>query len=240
MSTRTLHRTFSICDLLEQHMTDQARRKGERTKFKLMKSTAELLGQQAFKDIRNLDICENAGVAAGVMNSHFKDKRELLVALLRFFMEQLKQEFNRHNDEYGEEEDVYIRLFDTIYYIMCCVQTNLGLWRLLLKEFDEHPTLAELYHEGVDYWSGYLSKQIPENHCGKKVTKKDKKLMAMLLGGMLDDALRFYFFSESVISDYPVEKLAETIATLRYSAIFGEFPKPASIKKANLMAKRIF
>ena len=82
-------------------MTDPARRKGERTKFKLMKSTAELLGQQAFKDIRNLDICENAGVAAGVMNSHFKDKRELLVALLRFFMEQLKQEFNRHNDEYG-------------------------------------------------------------------------------------------------------------------------------------------
>jgi len=119
------------------------------------------------------------------------------------------------------------------------VQTNLGLWRLLLKEFDEHPTLAELYHEGVDYWSGYLSKQIPENHCGKKVTKKDKKLMAMLLGGMLDDALRFYFFSESVISDYPVEKLAEMIATLRYSAIFGQYPDSGSVRKAGQMVRRM-
>lgn len=238
MPARTLHRTFSICELLEQRMADVSYRKGERTKFNLMKSVAELLNQRPFKDIRNLDICEHAGVSAGVMNSHFKDKRELMVALLTFFMEQLELEFTRHNAEQGEEKDIYIRLFDTLHYFMCCAQTNLGLWRLLLKEYDEHPALSKLHHKAIDHWSDYLAKQIPDRRGGKKLTQKDKKFMAILLGGMLDDAMRRYLFSDSAISDYPVEKLAETIATLRYSAIFGEYPSSASVKKANQMIKR--
>jgi len=238
MPAKTLHRIFSICDLLEQRMSDAKYRKGERTKFRLMNSTAELLNEHPFSEIRNLDISEHAGVAAGVVNTHFKDKRELVVALLTFFMEQLEYEFSRYNTEQGEEEDIYIRLFDTIHYVMRCAQNNLGLWRLLLNDLGEHPELSKLYHKGIEYWSGYLSKQIPNQHGGKKITQNDKKLMAILLGGMLDDAMRFYFYSDSVISNYPMEKVAEMIATLRYSAIFGEFPKPASIKKANLMAKR--
>lgn len=216
-------------------MTDTQYRKGERTKFRLMKSAAELLNERPFSEIRNLDISEHAGVAAGVVNSHFKDKRELAVALLTFYMEQLKCEFSRYNTEQDEEEDIYIKLFDTIHYVMCCAKNNLGLWRLLLNELNEHPELAKLYHKSIEYWSGYLAKQIPNQHCGKKTTQKDKTLMAILLGGMLDDAMRFYFYSDSVISQYSMGKVAEMICTLRYSAIFGEYPKPASVKKANLL-----
>lgn len=238
MPARALHRTLPICELLEQKMTDPTFRKGERTKFKLMKSVAELLNEYPFKDIRNLDICEHAGVSAGVMNAHYQDKRALMVALLTFAMEQLAAEFDRHNAELGEEPDRYIRLFDTIHYFMSCAHTNRGLWRLLLKEYEEHPGLAQLHHEAIDHWSDYLAQQIPDHQGNRKRSQADKKNLAVLLGGMLDDAMRRYLFSESPIADEPIDELIEKIATLRYSAIFGEYPKPASVKKALQMSDK--
>ncbi len=204
-----------------------------------MKSVSELLRESSFNDIRNIDICEQAGVSYGVLNLRFKDKKELIIHLLEYFFDNFQSEFDRYSEKRGEEDDVYVRLFDTINYVVISAETNLGIWRVMTMESDRHPELGKILAKVIDYWSTRIASVVPNEMAGRKLNRKDKLAIGVILGGMLDNAIQQFFLVQDRIVDFPAEKFTELNAILRYRALFAEDPRPESVRKARRLAKRM-
>lgn len=233
MSLKQLPLTFSICEALQLRINDDTLKKTERTKSRLMKSMAELLDNQSLKDIRNTDLSANAGVSYGVLNMHFKDKVELAMHLLQYFINFFQIEFKRHKDTLVEEEDVYLRLFSTVYFHMQCCQRNIGLYRLLLVESDNFVELEPIFPDAIYHWSNEDIILPPGRIADIILDKEETNIVGVLIGGMLNDAVRYFLLRPVTSAKYSIEKLTLLVTVLRYRAMFGKDPTSASLKKVD-------
>ena len=238
MTLKRLHAPFRLSDVLDANIADMTLKKTERTEFRLMKSVAELLSDRPLSQIRNIDISKHAGVSYGVVNLRFNDKFELVRRLVNYYFTQFNLEFDRHIEAQGGEEDVYLRLYDTVDYLIGCCRNNLGITRMLLVESNQTPQLRDQSKKTMLHWNDRLAELIPVRIGGKRFTKEDKHAMGIVLGGMLDDSIRQFYLVKDPIAHCKPKKLAEIITILRYRAIFGEDPSPGSVKRARLLAKR--
>lgn len=226
---------FSIIEILDARLRDGSYRKGEKAKFALMKAAAELLGDQPVSEIRNIDICQKANVATGLLNTYFADKHDLLAQLLALFVEHLDKEYEPHRVELENETDDYVRIHDRIKYMIDVSQRNLGVFRLLMVESPDspNPQITHLRQTTDRFWVNDLAQTIPNEKAGIKLSKKDRFTVAALLGAMVDEAIRHILLRRQNGTTYPTKRLVELLAVFRYSAIYGENPCEASQAKVH-------
>jgi AcrR family transcriptional regulator len=225
---------FSIVEVLASRLRDTSYRKGEKTKFALMKAAAELLGDQPLSEIRNIDICVKADVSAGLLNTYFNDKHDLIAQLLALFVEYLQAEYEPHREDLPDETDAYVRIYNRIKYMIDVSQRNLGVFRLLMLESPDfpNPQIPHLRETTDRFWVNDLAETIPNEKAGLKLMKKDRFTIAALLGAMVDEAIRHILLKRKNGETYRTKKLVEMLAILRFSAIYGADPTPESRQKA--------
>ena len=225
---------FSIIEILDGRIGNPLYRKGEKTRFNLMKAAAELLGDQPYNEIRNIDICHKANASAGMLNTYFSDKHDLIAQLLALFLECLEKEYEPHRIDLRDETDRYLRIHDRIEYIIEVSQRNPGVFRLLIVESPDfpNPEIVKLRSAAFHYWVNDLADLIPREKAGLKLSKKDRFTMAAMLGAMVDEAIRTTYVVRQQEKRHSTKRLVEMLAVLRYAAIYGEDPSASSRKKA--------
>ena len=237
MALKALHPTFSIIEVLEKRIDDSNLKKAQRTELRLMKSIAELLDHNPFKEVRNSDISANAGVSYGVLNARFKDKTALAIRLASTYAEELYWTFFNNKQTAGEVEDLYIQIYDQIHYHFRCVENNRGIWRMIMGTDVTGKEMEAILTRTQRHWIEQLIVQLPDQIAGKKPNKKDTELIGSALSGMFDEVSRQFFLKGETNNAYSPIKMTEWVALLRYRAIMGEDPDLESIKRANQLAR---
>ena len=116
------------------------------------------------------------------------------------------------------------------YFIATC-EANLGVFRVVYDP-PQHPGLRQQISTAFEYWDGELSAEIPTTRFGRKLSGKDRLMMASIIGGALDAAIKNTYLQPSAGVPRTRHKFVEMLALTRFNAVYGSDPDPLSIKMA--------
>lgn len=90
----------------ERRRRTQAER-SESTRARILEASAEILRQKGVAGLRTLEVAAKAGVSQGAQFHHFPNKRELLIATLRWINEEsMTRSRARAEKGFGDDEDL--------------------------------------------------------------------------------------------------------------------------------------
>ena len=158
-------------------------RKGERTKLKLLLSTIKLLSNVNYHDLTMASICDDSEVSSATVYLYFKNRKEIVLAVLRDFNQYI---FNLlKSADRGYEESDNGRTINQTW--MMVVAANPGLFRCQLQMCDEDPEFEKFAADLNHKWYLFAAQAMTREN-GQPIAQN---LMTMYaLGGMVDDLSR--------------------------------------------------
>lgn len=169
--------------VLNEQATDTTKRKGERTRLRLMAGCARSLEFQTFAALRVADICAATEVSQGTFYIYFNDKADITGQTLDAFASHIQASLGSAGRIGGLKNAVrhatlrYAQMF----------RANRGLMRCLLLG-DEDGTQFKAIYQGLNArWNQRTAAAIAR-HRGTETTPRDL-MTAYALGGMVDDLL---------------------------------------------------
>jgi TetR/AcrR family transcriptional regulator, transcriptional repressor for nem operon len=197
-----------------QFLRDKAerpnKRKGERTRDRLLAAAAELLESKGYRDLRVSDVNEKAGVSNALFYLYFTNKEVISREVLSGFLESLYPTQDERPRADSAEESIYranlmyTRLF----------AANPGLMRCLLQLGDEVPEFGRLWREANRVWLNRVVARLSrEPEVGKQGVDAVWATVAAV-GTMVDGMLRILYIEKESATRLHVRALGEGEASL--------------------------
>lgn len=158
-------------------------RKGERTRLKLLMATIRLLDDVGYHGLTTANICKAANLSSATIYLYFKNRKEIVLAVLDGFAQYLIQQLKQVN----KEEDRMTQVNRIWIYV---TSKNSGLLRCLLQMRDEVPEFDDRMNHLNHDW--YLSIARSRNQDDDTVDP-ERLMIAYAMGGMVDELTRSLF-----------------------------------------------
>lgn len=169
-----------------------AKRKGERTRDRILAETARLLNAQGFRGLRQTDICEAAGIGVATFYLYFTDKLDACGEVLRGFTRFL---FTADDPALAPltararaDADPYAGFYASNLNILRLARRNTGLFRCFLETAGETDVPMQLWREVSLGWYQRVARRLAER--GVPDPAGELELRTVLAGGMVDEFLR--------------------------------------------------
>ncbi|GAB5482615.1 MAG: hypothetical protein Pars92KO_23720 [Parasphingorhabdus sp.] len=224
---RTIEAQQQIAD--RQSLT-KPQTKGERTRARLLEAAKVLLERYGYHDLKVTDVPKEAGVAAGVFYTYFKNKEELVLQLfddvlarnieLIFTDERASNPF----EAVLSANRRYVELF----------ATGKGLNRAVGQIVDSLPEARTSWQRANWRVAEWIAKGIAR-HSGKGVPDETDEFAALALQAMLDSILmQTYAYRDPALAKMAKEpeRLAYELSVLWYRAAYGR--EPSNTEKENV------
>jgi AcrR family transcriptional regulator len=200
--------------------------KGERTRRRLMDASLTLLSRVGFHDLKTTEVAREAGVAAGVFYTYFKDKNEIVLAVFDAIIEANTAALLGQS----QRESAYQTLLESNRaYVQFWVEGG-GLNRAIGQIVDTLPEARRSWQKANARFAQAIAERIIRQQAGK-AARIDPFFAAMALQAMLDSILlQVFAYRDPGLAEYAAdpEELARQISILWYRAEFGCDPELAA------------
>jgi AcrR family transcriptional regulator len=201
--------------------------KGERTRRRLMDAALSLLAKTGFHDLKTTEVAREAGVAAGVFYTYFKDKNEIVLAL---FDEMLEANTEALLNQSQQGSAFLTLLASNRAYIQFFVDGG-GLNRAIGQIVDTLPAARTAWQKANARFATKIAERIIRQQSDRSSRSVDPFFAAMALQAMLDSILlQIFAYRDPGLAEYAADpdELARQISILWYRAEFGCDPELAA------------
>lgn len=199
--------------------------KGERTRRRLMDAALTLLSTVGFHELKTTEITREAGVAAGVFYTYFKDKNEIVLAIFDAIIEANTEALLAQ----APQDTAFATLLaSNRAYIQFFVDGG-GLNRAIGQIVDTLPEARHSWQKANARFARTIAERIIRQQSAGAAAI-DPFFAAMALQAMLDSILlQVFAYSDPGLAEYAADpdELARQISILWYRAEFGSDPEAA-------------
>lgn len=208
---------------------DTTRRKGERTRDRLLVAAAEALEARGYTRLRVKDICERAEVSPAAFYQYFPNREAITIEVLGDFM----QSTVRLAQPVAPGAARFEALYAANLAFIASARVNVGLARCVLQVGDLVPSFRRRAEQlNVEWYEHVTATILPTARRGG-AEHNAVRLAVHALGGMMDDLVRTTLLAPGpqvrrLVNDTAPtdEALAEFLSVLWYRALFGRDPEP--------------
>lgn len=230
----TVTPSLAYADVLEHEQgADATKRKGERTRDRLLLSAVRALETRGYHALRVRDICEEARVSPAAFYQYFDNVREITVEVLTSF---LRSTFKMARTTTGPRAP-----FEAIYAAnlawVTSARANAGLVRCLLQLGDEVPEFKALHERLNHEWFVHVAHGLHRRFPAARRDEPAILLAVHALGAMMDEIARKVLVARDPHLQPVVEviaptdeALAEFLSVLWYRALFGSEPRGVRLR----------
>ena len=197
--------------------------KGERTRRRLMEAALTILAKVGFHDLKTTEVAREAGVAAGVFYTYFKDKNEIVLAVFDAIVDANTKALLAQ----AQRETAFQTLLESNRaYIQFFVEGG-GLNRAIGPIVDTLPEARRSWQKANARFARAIAERIIRQQSGKG-TKADPFFAAMALQARLDSILlQVFAYRDPTLAGYAADpdELARQISILWYRAEIGSDPE---------------
>lgn len=211
---------------LDARAKAKGKRKGERTRDRLKAAAARVLERMTYRDLRVLDIIEEAEVSNGLFYTYFKNKQEITQEVLTEFIDLLVPQ--TPNDAPHPVTTVEAIYLGNLNYTRVFA-ANPGLMQCLIQFGDETPEFAKLWSDWNDQWHERTLRAIRRR--GSEIADGPHDLFASTcaLGMMVDGMLRLLYVEHNARAIRAAQEIGDTpdaialfLTRLWYRALYGK------------------
>lgn len=202
--------------------------KAQRTAMRLRAATAKLLETCRYNDLRVTDIAREAGVAHGTFYTYYKQRSDIVFAILQEYFDVLGETMR---PAVGTDE--YSRIRSATGIFIGYYTSNLGLMRCLRALSEQDAQFATLKRQIDSSWFERNIAHLSRTAIGASMDQDDIRLMVYALGAMVEEFLYIRYQNP----DPNVAKLTETeddvankLARIWFRALYLKDPPPANAK----------
>lgn len=215
--------------------TDPPKKKGERTRDRLMLAAAEVLERSGFHAMRVSDITKAAGSSDGAFYVYFKDKKDVSLKVLEDFMS------STHilaQSVHGRSPSPFHVIKETNHGWIRAIRANAGLMRSVFQLSDEDPEFGRIIHDSNRVWYERVVGSVVRNHPEGSVDTTAALFAVWALGGMMDELMRrvavypdegFVDFLDRNLEDD--EDLATALSVIWYRVLYPQEELPKDLPK---------
>jgi len=191
----------SYADMLRARIADPEHSKGQRTRWTLLASAAEMLEERGYTGLRVTDVNEKAGVSNALFYLYFKNKEEITREVMTGFLEVLFARDDASPKPQSVEEAIFRGNYDYLRHFAA----NPGLMRCLMQFGDEISEFGRLWRESSHGWVARVARRLAREPelAGRDLDELSAQVTA--LGAMVDGYLRAIY----------VEKVPSAVETLK-------------------------
>ncbi|MBL0965269.1 MAG: TetR/AcrR family transcriptional regulator [Blastomonas sp.] len=197
--------------------------KGQRTRRRLMEASLALLAKVGFHDLKTTEVAKEAGVAAGVFYTYFKDKNEIVLAVFDAIVDANTKALLAQT----QRKSAFATLLESNRaYIQFFVEGG-GLNRAIGQIVDTLPEARRSWQKANARFAQAIAERIIRQQSDKS-TRVDPFFAAMALQAMLDSILlQVFAYRDPGLAEYAADpdELAWQISILWYRAEFGCDPE---------------
>jgi TetR/AcrR family transcriptional repressor of nem operon len=220
--------SLSYRDFLRAEMErGEGKRKGERTRDRLLYAGACVLDEVGYRESRVADICELAEVSTASFYTYFENRTVLANDILTGFLHSSFRSEVEVPRKYSAFEALLVANTRWIQIVV----DNAGLIRCVLQLGDEEPVFAELYRRANQAWCENVAGVISERFLPKRSNKQAVLLAVHCLGAMMDEISRELSDGpKSLLATIAAEvapgddELAEFLSVIWYRTLYGAAP----------------
>lgn len=233
-SPQPLHLLYSYPTHLARAVENPGgKRKGERTRDRILAETARILNDRGFGALRQPDICEAAGIGVATFYLYFQDKLDACLHVLRGFTAFMQQVEDARlvplQTAARLETDPYASFLHANLTTLWLARANTGLFRCFLDTAAETDAPMRLWREISAGWY----RRVARNLVRRGIAEPSDRLLlrAALAGGMVDEFLRALLIGQTpdlvALSERecPTDAaLAALLSDAWYRLVFGRDP----------------
>jgi AcrR family transcriptional regulator len=205
--------------------TQTRTRKGGQSRIKLKNALRQLLEQSSYRELRVVDITQQAGVATGLFYHYFADLPSLIEEVLRDYVAEVA---NTDAVEAGiEKGDWYQRIYAYNHMVALSYATRPGLMQNLLQFADETPDFSMLLRNNFIEQLMWLVQLMPHLFERNTQSEHERLMVIYTLAGSAEVLLRDYYINKVdalVEQAFTVEQMAELLSSLFYRGLFLDNP----------------
>lgn len=191
--------------------------KGRRSKEALLTAAREVFRRDGFTNARVSEIAELADMSNGAFYRYFRDKHDVLVALVhRLMMEMF--EFARHPWEAG---DPHSSVYETTVRYFQIYEANADLMAVEIESAQTDAAILELWQEARRMFYERIARALRRGQREGVVRPEvDPDVAAALLGGMTEHYAYLHYVLRETL-DRSHEQMAREVADLWSNGIGG-------------------
>ncbi len=161
-------------------------RKGERTRQKLLLATTRLLDEVGYHGLTTANICKAAELSSATFYLYFKNRKEIVLALLSGFSQYLYDQLKLANQENKAND----RIKSVNRAWVHTTSKNSGLLRCLYQMTDEDSEFDDLVNSLNHNWYLSVAKSLNKNN---DTSNPEHLITAYAMGNMTDELTRNLF-----------------------------------------------
>ena len=222
-----------IAYLEAQLENEPPKKKGDRTRAKLLLAAARVMDTVGFHGMRVADITQTASVSDGIFYVYFKDKKDISLTLLENFL--ASTHLLTSTDEIAPGNPFDQICSSNLGWIEG-VRTNAGLMRSMYQLADEDPEFGKLVYASNRDWSQRVAHSVMRNRAMTEDYRLAVFFATSVLVGMMDELMRrmvihpeqamIEFLDKNVAND---SELATALAIVWYRTLYPGEPLPAKL-----------
>ncbi|MFD5258304.1 TetR/AcrR family transcriptional regulator [Streptomyces bobili] len=196
---------------------DPPTEKGRGTRQRLLSAATALFAGRGYAGVRVTDITEAAGLSPGAFYRYFKDRRELMLVLLR---ELTDEAFDFVRVPWRAEDPMFSVLRSTQLYFEFYGRHS-ALFGLLVELSQTDPEVAEIWAGSRRVFYSRIAQSLRrEVAAGRLRVDVDVDVAAELLGGMTEFyAFQRFVLGDGVVKDVPLDESARALAEIWVSGL---------------------
>lgn len=214
--------------LQREQLSDSMKRKGERTRNRLLLAAVRALEARGYHALRVRDICDGARVSSAAFYQYFENVREITIEVLTSF---LRSTFISQRTT-GAPRAAFEAIYSANLAWVKSARANAGLVRCLLQLGDEVPEFKALHERLNHEWFLHVAHGMQRRIPAARRDEPSLLLAVHTLGAMMDEIARKVLVSRDEHLQPVVdaiapsdEALAEFLSVIWYRALFGSEPR---------------
>jgi len=222
------------------------RRKGERTRLRILAVTARLLDENGFRSLRQTQICESAEIGVATFYQYFNDKLDACKVVLSGFLDFMQVAEDPALAPLASAARVasepYLSMFHSNLGTLRMMRANTGLYRCFLETVGETDDMLRLWRDFSYRWYERAVRRMVER--GAAQDSPMLMFQTILAGGMVDDFLRALLPVEPnqvavIANSVHVDDcdLAQSLSIAWHRIVLGRDPDRATMASALLLAQ---
>ncbi len=199
--------------------------KGEKTKNRIKISIVKLLDRISYRDLRVVDICDQAGIAPGTFYIYFENSSVVVEQVLSEFIDMYFQHIAQIDNDDAFES---INLANLAY--LDNARINPGLMRCAIGMRIENPEFSNLHHEANNRIYRRIAKDVVKNR--PELDFRTAFIAVHAMGSMMDDVASSIAFNKSLyleeiigMDDFSNDAYCECLSVIWFRTLYGKFPE---------------
>ncbi len=205
----------------------EGKRKGERTRDRLLWATTKILNEAGYVNMRLTDICEQAEISPAAFYLYFENKTDITRQVLTDFVDKIEGNVFASIDDISAFQSLVqsnLRLIESF-------SANAGLIRCVVQFRDRVPEFQDPWREAGNAWSRRMADSAKARSDAEDMDDEVVLLACHTVGGMVDELMRDIYIRKNpqvlqlINSVAPsAQALAEFVSVLWFRALFGRNP----------------